>query len=82
MDNPCQREKERALKAGGEWELATEAARRYVITKPLDPELDLAPKSPEYLEEMQKAFEREAAARKAYIEAMTAWHDCEKVHSS
>ena len=81
MEDPCQNERERAIKAGGEWELATEAARRYVITKPLD-ESDLTPKSPKYLEEMQSAFEREAAARKAYIEAMTAWHDCEKVQSS
>jgi hypothetical protein len=77
-DNPCQYEKETALRAAEEWERASEAARRFVITKPLNPEEPLTPKSPEYLDEMRIAFDQEAEARRRYMDAMSAWHECEK----
>jgi hypothetical protein len=79
MENiPCADEKERALKAAQAWERATEEVRRFMVAEPLDPEEAIEPKSPEYLGEMDEAFEREAQARNEYIIAMTAWFECEE----
>ena len=78
---PCADEKERAMRAAQAWERATEEVRRFMVEKPLDPEEAIEPKSPEYLEEMAAAFDREAKARDEYIAAMTAWFECEEVSS-
>jgi len=80
-NEPCADEKERAMQAAGAWERATENVRRFMVEKPLDPEEAIEPKSPDYLEEMDAAFEREAQARNEYIAAMTAWFECEEESS-
>jgi hypothetical protein len=80
-NEPCADEKERAMQAARAWERATEAVRRFMVEKPLDPEDAIEPKSPDYLEEMDEAFEREARARDEYITAMTAWFECEEGQS-
>jgi hypothetical protein len=77
-ENPCKEERERALQASKEWEQASEVARRFIVTKPLDAESGLQPKSPEYLEDLANAYQKEAAARRRYIDAMNAWHTCEE----
>lgn len=74
----CKEERELALEAAKAWEEASEKARKYIVTRPLDPDSGLQPKSPEYLEEMTKAYQKEAEAREKYIQAMNAWHDCEE----
>ena len=76
--NPCKEEKERALQASKDWEQASEVARRFLVTKPLDAESGLQPKSPEYLDALADAYQKEAEARKRYIDAMNAWHACEE----
>ena len=82
MENqPCADERERAMQSAQAWERATEEVRRFMLEEPLDPEEAIAPKSPEYLEEMDEAFEREAQARNEYIAAMTAWFECEEESS-
>jgi hypothetical protein len=79
MENhPCADEKERATQAAQAWEQATEEVRRFMLEEPLDPDDAIEPKSPEYLNEMDAAFEREAEARDEYIAAMTAWFECEE----
>lgn len=76
--NPCHEERRRAVEAARAWEAATAAARSFMIEKPLEPGESIAPKSPEYLDQMQAAFEAEASAREAYIAAMTTWFECEE----
>jgi hypothetical protein len=76
--NPCKEEKERALQASKDWEKASEDARRFLVTKPLDAESSLQPKSPEYLDALAEAYQKEAAARNRYIDAMNTWHACEE----
>ena len=80
-ENPCKEERERALQASKDWEQASEIARRFLVTKPLDVESGLQPKSPEYLDALAEAYQKEAAARKRYIDAMNAWHACEEAAS-
>lgn len=77
-ENPCKEERERALQAAKDWEQASDVARRFIVTKPLDAESGLQPKSPEYLEALSNAYQKEASARKRYIDAMNAWHACEE----
>ncbi len=77
-ENPCKEERERALQAAKDWEQASDVARRFIVTKPLDAKRGLQPKSPEYLEALADAYQKEAAARKQYIDAMNAWHVCEE----
>ncbi|NIS80482.1 MAG: hypothetical protein GTO14_09830 [Anaerolineales bacterium] len=77
-DDPCKKEKEEARKASEAWELAMEEARPFMVERPLGPGESIEPKSPDYLVEMQAAFEKEAKAREAYIAAMTAWSECEE----
>jgi hypothetical protein len=77
-DGPCEDEKDRAMRAAQAWEIATEEVRRFMVDKPLEPEEAIEPKTPEYLEEMDAAFEREAQAREEYIAAMSAWFECEE----
>jgi hypothetical protein len=77
-ENPCKEVREKALQASKDWEQASEVARRFIVTKPLDAESGLQPKSPEYLEDLANAYQKEAAARKRYIDAMNAWHACEE----
>lgn len=77
-NGPCVGEKERAMRAAQAWEQATEDVRRFMLEEALDPGEVIEPKSPEYLEEMDKAFEREEEARDEYIAAMTAWFECEE----
>lgn len=77
-ENPCKEEREKALQASKDWEQASGVARRFIVTKPLDAESGLQPKSPEYLDALAKAYQKEAAARTRYIEAMNAWHACEE----
>jgi len=77
-ENPCKEERERALQASKDWEQASEIARRFLVTKPLDAESGLQPKSPEYLDALAEAYQKEAAARTRYIDAMNAWHACEE----
>lgn len=76
--NPCHSERQRAVEAARAWELATAEARNFMIEKPLGPGESIVPKSPDYLDQMQAAFEAEARAREAYIAAMTAWFECEE----
>lgn len=78
VENPCGEEKARAIEAAQVWERASEDARRFVVEKPPEPGEVIEPKTPEFLEEMSAAFEREAKARDEYIAAMNAWFKCEE----
>ena len=78
IESPCKEEREIALQAAKDWEQTSEEARRFIVTKPLDAESGLQPKSPEYLDALAEAYQKEATARKRYIDAMNAWHACEE----
>jgi hypothetical protein len=75
---PCSDEKQRAYAAAKEWERATEATQPFRVNHRPAPDRPPSPKPPEYLRDLEAAFQREAEARQAYINAMTVWFNCEK----
>ena len=78
-EDPCRSEKETYQRAMEEWLKASEAARKWIGTKPLDPDR-LAPNPPKYVREMLAAYEKEEQARDRYLEANYALYMCMKQH--
>lgn len=77
-ESPCYPKKQRALETAREWDRATEASRRFMVTRPLLSAKEIQPRPPEYFEEMRKAFDAEEQARQKYMQAMRDWYECEQ----
>lgn len=79
-ENPCRWEEEAFRLAVQKWLEASELIQSFMVTKPLNPNTALTPRSKEYIEQMKEAFEQEQRARRRYIEANQAYLECIKRH--
>jgi hypothetical protein len=79
-EDPCREQKEAYQRAMQAWLKASEEARKWIGTKPLDPSR-LTPSPPKYVHKMLAAYEREEEARDRYLEANYALYMCMKQHS-
>jgi hypothetical protein len=75
-EDPCAAEREAYFRALQEWQAASETARKWVGTKPLDPNR-VSAKPPQFIEDMRKAYDREEQALEAYLAANNALYDCQ-----
>jgi hypothetical protein len=80
QENPCKWEEEAFRLAVEAWVEASELVQSYMVTKPLNPNTAMTPRSKEYIQQMRMAFDREQEARKRYIEANQVYLDCIKRH--
>lgn len=79
-EDPCASERETYFRALQEWQDASEAARKWVGTKPLDPNR-VSAKPPQFIEDMRKAYGLEEKALEAYLAANNALYDCQEKHN-
>lgn len=79
-ENPCKWEQEAFRLAVQDWLEASELVKSFMVTKPLNPNTALTPRSKEYIEQMRRAFNQEQEARKRFIEANEVYLDCVKRH--
>jgi len=75
-ETPCEKEYREYVEAMNNWVQVSNATSEFVVTEPLGPYEDIAPKPVEYFDRMVEAYRKEEEARKIYFDKLRVWLDC------